>query len=370
MGSFRFTMIPLVFFPAVILAVLAGGAWPALAVTAVVLIHLVGDNVLPKDRRIGGHTATALLDGLLFLHIPMTLTLLLALVWQASSGDLFGLGVMVNRWLGFELARHHAGIGTLVTAALATGFMLSTNTIVGHELVHRTRTPWVVEIGRFLLMMIGDAQFAIAHVFGHHLNVGTLRDPATARRGESLYTFIFRSGWGQIREAAQLEHARLRRLGRNPVSLENRFLIGSIGSLGFAALAFALAGGTGLAAYFGAVAYSKFLFETVNYIQHYGLVRAPGTPVQPRHSWDCTNRVCSTAFYHLPRHSAHHAEANIPFWDLEPKHDAMDMSKGYIAAMCLAMVPPLWKRIVGQQLTRWDAEMASPVERTLVPVSR
>ena len=37
------------------------------------------------------------------------------------------------------------------------------------------------------------------------------------------------------------------------------------------------------------------LLETINYIEHYGLVRLEGSPVRPRHSWN-SNTFISSAF--------------------------------------------------------------------------
>ena len=40
-----------------------------------------------------------------------------------------------------------------------------------------------------MLAGVLDMPFAIAHVHGHHRRAATCEDPATARRGESVYAF-------------------------------------------------------------------------------------------------------------------------------------------------------------------------------------
>ena len=48
-------------------------------------------------------------------------------------------------------------------------------------------------IGIWLLSLSWDCAFAIEHVYGHHKNVGLPIDPATAKRGENIFVFIFRA---------------------------------------------------------------------------------------------------------------------------------------------------------------------------------
>ena len=51
----------------------------------------------------------------------------------------------------------------------------------------------------------------------------------------------------------------------------------------------------------------KALLEVVNYMEHYGIVRDPARPVQPRHSWNTNRRISSWTLFNLTRHSHHHA---------------------------------------------------------------
>ena len=81
---------------------------------------------------------------------------------------------------------------------------------------------------------------------------------------------------------------------------------------------------------------AKFLFESVNYIEHYGLVRVPNTKVMPRHSWDCRNVMSTFNYLNLTRHSDHHANARKPYWDLETQDSAMDLAHGYMFYILLA----------------------------------
>jgi alkane 1-monooxygenase len=111
--------------------------------------------------------------------------------------------------------------------------------------------------------------------------------------------------------------------------------------------------------------WGKALLEIVNYMEHYGLVRDPGTPVAPRHSWNSNRRVSSWTMFNLTRHSHHHAQGDVPYQDLEPYRDAPRMIGGYLATIVVAMVPPLWHRLMAPRILAWDRHHAAGNERAL-----
>ena len=83
---------------------------------------------------------------------------------------------------------HYLG-GVLSVAFTIAG--IGTN--IGHELTHRTNKKIDVTFGRWMFSMSCNADFSIEHVYGHHVNVCTDKDPASARRGENVYSFFLRS---------------------------------------------------------------------------------------------------------------------------------------------------------------------------------
>ena len=103
----------------------------------------------------------------------------------------------------------------------------------------------------------------------------------------------------------------------------------------------------------------------MNYIEHYGLVRDPETPVKPRHSWNTTRRLSSWTLFNLTRHSHHHAQGEVPFQDLRPLPGAPTMVAGYLTTIVLTLVPPLWHRIMAPRLVAWDRDHARGGERRL-----
>jgi alkane 1-monooxygenase len=130
-------------------------------------------------------------------------------------------------------------------------------------------------------------------------------------------------------------------------------------------LAFAMGGWRGAAFFTICALWGKALLEIVNYMEHYGMVRNPATPVQPRHSWNTNRRISSWTMFNLTRHSHHHAQGEVPYQDLRPYPDAPMMISGYLATIIVAMVPPLWHKLVTPKVLAWDRDYATEEERGL-----
>ena len=370
MKYLRFGIALGVLYPVTWASILLGGWWLLLAPAVIFGGHLLVDNFTPPDDDTYTDLKPNRADLLLYAHAPWGALTFLLMLWQAAPGDMLGIGNWLGTWLGPWVMEAHGRYNAVQFLACAYdgGLMLSTNTIVAHELVHRRDQPVALAVGRWLLALNGDAQFSISHVYGHHYNVGTAADPATARRGESLYRFVVRSAVGQYIEAVDLERRRLKRSGREFWTSRNHLIHSALMSALIALASYALAGPMGVMMYVLSSLVVKFLFETVNYIQHYGLVRIPAQRVESRHSWDCRTKASTWVFYNLPRHSLHHRKAILPYWELAPI-DATTASPrldyGYIAAMLLAAIPPLWFRWTTPRLLDWDRHLASEEERAL-----
>src|SRR5690606_24183022 len=191
--------------------------------------------------------------------------------------------------LGFNLAEARANsnfsdfIGAIVSLGMFYG-LAGVN--VAHELVHRTDSKFDQIWGRWLLAFTWDTGFSIEHVYGHHRYVGTEQDPATPRRGEYIMSFQRRSTKGQLVNAYKHEKERLKRKGITDRIYNNRFWRGQMMTVCVVIFFVALLGPIGVPVSLFAAYVGKTYLEVVNYIEHYGLVRVPGTPVEARHSWD------------------------------------------------------------------------------------
>jgi fatty acid desaturase len=236
-------------------------------------------------------------------------------------------------------------------------------TIPAHELTHRTWDPISLGIGRWLLAFSFDTVFSIEHVYGHHRYVSTEEDPATAPRGRNVYAHVLISTVKGNISAWRIEAERLRKKRLPVFGGRNAVIRGHLLSLGLVGVA-ALMGGFVGAAYFVACGlWGKALLEIVNYMEHYGMVRDPGLPVQPRHSWNTNRRVSSWSMFNLTRHSHHHAQGEVPYHALRPYPDAPMMISGYLTTLIVAMIPPLWHRLMTPKVLEWDRHYANPDER-------
>lgn len=363
----RFALVPCVFFPLTALTTVLGGVWIVVSMLCVTLSYLLFDNATTHDTADRRYRLPALLEIIPYLQLPAALLALFALIWQAAPGDLLGFGAWLTTLTGHNImALHHLTEPELLLAAVSTGYTMSTNTVVAHELIHKTHSLAAMMVGRWLLALVGDAQFSISHVYSHHPNVATPADGATARRGESVYRFFIRSSLSQYVESWQVEAQRLSLQNRGGAMLVNRVVSGVLMSLLIVAVCFTAAGVRGALACLVTMLVSKFLFETVNYIQHYGLVRLPGTRVEPRHSWDCNNRASSAGLLNLTRHSDHHTHPRREYWNLQAHSYAVGIEKGYVAHIFYALIPPLWFKRMEAKLAYWDEHVASDAERALI----
>ncbi len=357
-------------FLAVGLVLLArGGHWPWVALACGISSTTVIDELVGNSRKVWGKVSTAILDGFLYLTLPFILVITALYATFLSSGDPFGLIWLFDRAFGVDLAAIRADLSTfdMVGAFLTVGLIIGAGGVnVSHELFHRSANPIAVTMARWLLAFTCDTTFAIEHVHGHHRHVATDKDPATARRGEYVLTFFVRSTLGQVANAFAFEAERLKRRGKSWLSFSNRALRGQFMSLALIAAFWYAAGLKGVLAFFGLAFVGKLYLECVNYIEHYGLVRVPGTRIEERHSWDCYRLISSAALYNLTRHSEHHLNAAKRYWELGTNQRAPTMPHGYMTMILITFVPGLWKRTMHPLLREWDKHMASDGERSLV----
>jgi NAD(P)H-flavin reductase/ferredoxin len=353
---------------AVAAALFAGGGWITAALLGFSLFSTLGDALLGDDTSTPSYRHPWVLTVQLWMALPVLLLICFAAVWSVSAGDPLGVGAMLSQWSGFDLlaARDATHWGHHLSAFLVTGLMIGmVGTIPAHELTHRTWEPVSLWVGRWLLAFSFDVGFAIEHVYGHHRYVSTINDPATAPRGRNVYAHIVISTVRGNISAWKIEAARLQRRGLAVVSVHNAYLRGLAMSAVLVAAAWAM-GGVWAALFFCACGlWGKALLEIVNYMEHYGIVRDPAQPVQPRHSWNTNKRISSWAMFNLTRHSHHHAQGEVPYQDLQPYPNAPMMIGGYLTTISVALIPPLWHRLMTPKVLAWDRDYANAAEREL-----
>ena len=210
---------------------------------------------------------------------------------------------------------------------------------IAHELGHRPNGMYQ-RLAQGLLVTTLYGQFFIDHNLGHHKNVATPEDASTARYGEVLYAFWLRSIVGVWQTAWRLKPGLMALL----FSAEVLMLLGIWMSAPLAFVPFLLASLMGI-----------LLLETVNYIEHYGLLRAKVSEfryenAQPIHSWNSNHPLGRFMLFELTRHSDHHAHPHKPYLVLDHFDEAPQMPAGYPAMMVLAAIPPIWFRVMNPRL--------------------
>jgi hypothetical protein len=354
---------------ATVVGLLAGGPW-AWTGLAVGVVFWIGGDALSHTAapRPPHYACRALLDLALYSLLPAVVLLTLLYAWWLADTDLLGFGAACRVASGFDCLAARDASGSLDRHGGAWSFALAiamAGILTAHELVHRTRDPLALAVGRWMLAMAFNSSLEVAHVQGHHREVGTPADPATARRGENVYRFYLRSSLGQVAQAWRIERTRLAARGRVARLLDNRVLRGFLRAASVAG-GFAWVGGVSALGWFLlASAWNKLLLEALNYMEHYGLVRVPGTSIEPHHAWDSLSAFSHAALFNLPWHADHHSRAGVPYPQLHASDDAPKLPLGYLATLPLVLVPPLWFRHIAPRLAAWDRDRATAAERAL-----
>jgi alkane 1-monooxygenase len=314
---------------------------------AIVVLDLLapGDDLAVRAVR---HPRLA--DAPLYLHALLVPVLVAAAAYRVHAG---GPG-------GAPLA-----LGGCVGVALTLGWLgVMPNIPVAHELMHRRdRFPRFVAF--LCTATIADPLRRLAHLRGHHAKLGLASDSDTARRGETIYGFMVRAAIGGTREAFDSERIRLARRGATVWSWRSdvaRSLALTTVALGLVGV---LAGVRALCVVAIGFAVSRMLLESFNYLQHYGLVRAPDTRFHRRHTWSHLTPLVRAAAFEITNHAHHHMDPNARFHELVPDAAAPRMPS---ALLCLlaALVPPIWERWIAMpRLRQWDEQHATPEELRL-----
>ncbi|MBF7731564.1 alkane 1-monooxygenase [Pseudomonas sp. N040] len=349
-------------------SILAGGDLTVYGMLMVFAFYILGDVLLGDDTSIPDFGHPMILTLQLWLALPLLTLVMFTMVWSVCSGDPLGYGALVTQLTGYDVLAARETISTTGYALmmLLSGLLIAImGTATGHELTHRTWDPVSMLIGRWLLAYSFDTGFAVEHVYGHHRYVSTVNDPATAPRGRNVYSHIISSGIKSNIGAWNLERERLARRGLPVFSYHNNVIRGHLMSVALLVAAYLMGGWLAVVFFTVCGLWGKAILEIVNYMEHYGMVRDPATPVQPRHSWNTNKRITSWSMFNLSRHSHHHAQGEVPFHELQPYPDAPMMIGGYVSTLSVALIPPLWFRLMEPKLRDWDERYATAEERVL-----
>jgi alkane 1-monooxygenase len=293
-------------------------------------------------------------DYFLYLQIPVHFSLFVGAIWVATTSTL--------AW-GWDAA-----------VAISFGLLNGQCALIAHEFAHKLGRVKRLS-AQASLAVIGMGHFLVEHVRGHHIHVATPEDCASARLGESIYHFALRDLPGEVRGGLMREGQRLRRSGRAPWSSGNTILQGY-------AVSAAIAAGLCLALGWAALPWialhhlsAWFTLTLVTYIEHYGLQRERRPDgryehVSAIHSWNTNAGLSNLLLLNVQRHSFHHAHPMAPYQMLEDDVSGPRLPTGYFGMIVLAMIPPLWFRVMDRRAIKAMAGRATRLHLGPAPGKR
>jgi alkane 1-monooxygenase len=309
---------------------LAGGVWSASnAVFSLVFMVLV-DFILPQNKTNQNSDKSELPNLILFLGFLFQMLCVGTLLFGIQTGILKG--------------------STITWAAVSTGLNSGLLGITSaHELIHR-KGLFFKTTGILNLMSCLYAHFYVEHRKVHHAFVGTTLDPATSRKGESVYAFFLRTIPLQWVSALKIEMARLKRVKAFPLGWRNFVLNTFYLQMAFLAGLYFWGNWDLLYAFLIQAFIGFLLLEYVNYIEHYGLIRKPGEKVMAHHAWQSDSVTSRFTLFELSRHSHHHMDARVEFHALHHQPSPYHLPFGYYGMFYIALIPPLWFKVMDHRI--------------------
>lgn len=277
------------------------------------------------------------------------------IVWSVVPLQFAIMFFFLNR-VGDETLRWWEIAGMIFAFGISCG-VLGIN--AAHELGHRN--TWYEQLmSKILLSTSLYLHFFIEHNLGHHKNVSTDEDPASSRRGETLYSFYIRSVRDSWLSAWKIQNEQLKKNNQSFLSIHNEMLIYQIIQVSMLTAIGLVWGWKVLLFYIAAATMGFLLLETVNYIEHYGLRRkkidgAYYEKVMPVHSWNSNHPIGRIMLFELTRHSDHHYMANRKYQILRHFDHSPQMPTGYPGMMVLSFFPPLWFKVMHREIDKYKA---------------
>lgn len=271
---------------------------------------------------------------LAYLSVATLFAMFFVLAWLAGSQDL--------------------GWGWIVVLALTCGMNSGLAINTAHELGHK-RSPVAQRLALVALSMPFYGHFSVEHNRGHHRDVATPEDPASARMGESIYRFILREVPGAFIRGWESEKIRLARENRGLFSSANQILQSYTLSIVLYAALIAAFGPVMMVFLIIQAVWGWFQLSSANYIEHYGLLREKTASgryenCKPHHSWNANARASNLVLFQLERHSDHHANPTRGYQCLRHFDDVPQLPTGYFGMYLVAYIPALWYRVMDKRL--------------------
>ena len=301
----------------------------------------------------------------LFLVVPL---LDLVTGWQDTvhfeSGDFTPLETSLLNWNTRLYALLHMGFVIYLARSInrfnpvEIALLVFSLSLVGgiafsaaHELVHaKQRFDQVLQ--RIFTSFLFYPHYKLIHIRSHHVHTSTDQDENTAWLNETIYSYIGRTIPGSAIRCWQME-ARQAGPGRGAAIFRNKMSWYAAGQTLVLLAVFLLCGWRGLLFYLALTFGSHIVLESVNYIQHYGLLREQRDgeyeKTAAEHSWDTYHYFSSYMTYRVGHHSYHHIAVK-PYYLLATEPEAPKLPVGYLWAIPMVFLPPWWRGVINPRL--------------------
>ncbi len=219
-----------------------------------------------------------------------------------------------------------------------------------HELLHAKEAIDQV-LQRILTSFLFYPHYKLIHIRSHHVHAGTDHDENTAWLNESVYAYLLRTIPGSMIRCWQMEAKRCAGGGANRLVAfaRNRMVHYAAGQALLVAGFWYFTGLTGLLFYGAHIVGAHVVLESVNYIQHYGLLRrredGEYEKTGAEHSWDTYHFFSSYITFRVGHHSHHHLAVQ-PYYLLAPEPEAPKLPVGYFWAISVVLLPPWWRGVI------------------------
>ncbi len=264
------------------------------------------------------------------------------------------LQYIANVYACYLVSRKNTSLLDKILLGMSMGAINGIAINTAHELSHKSSRIDHL-LSHLALVPSAYNHFRIEHPYGHHKRAATPEDPASSKMGETFYEFLPRTVIGSFKSAVEIETRRLKRKNLSFWSKDNELLQGWSMTAAFHGSMIALFGKETIPYLLTQSAYSIGLFEIINYIEHYGLLRQKDEQgkyerTMPEHSWNNNNIVTNLFLYQLQRHSDHHAYPTRPFQALRHFDEAPELPSGYASMLLPALIPSLWFKMMDKRV--------------------
>lgn len=336
-GKYRHLLcccLPLTVYLFLALGIREGGYWLLLPIVFLLV-------AMPLLDLLTGWQDTAHFDNGDFNSLEVSL-----LNWNTRLFALLQIGFVI--YLSMSIRRFNAMEIALLVVCLSLfgGIAFS----AAHEIVHaKQRLDQFLQ--RVLTSFLFYPHYKLIHIRSHHVHTSTNYDENTAWLDETIYSYIGRTIPGSAIRCWQMETKYARQEGVG--IFQNKMYLYAAGQVVVLAAMFLVSGVWGLLFYLAQTVGSHIVLESVNYIQHYGLLRQQRDGEYEKtgaeHSWDTYHYFSSYMTFRVGHHSYHHIAVK-PYYLLGTESEAPKLPVGYFWAIPMVFLPPWWRGVINPRL--------------------